>query len=412
MAGPAARGGPSQEGIDQIVSDRDPPDEHASAPTEPASLTCPSCGADLAPPGRFCVACGDAVGAHDAADGDEVTGALRAADDPADGADAAGADGAIDEPTRTVQTMAGPSSPPPASGRPAMRPCPSCQVDNVRTRVLCAFCGADLDGDDAATVPASARTQLSFQARRRHRTPTDEGRPWRWVWWVAVGLLAVGLVVGGLIVGELGPFAPEEGPLDPVAYPADRYPSDPQPLALASVATVTTRQPEADRSFSPEAMVDGDPTSAWHGDADELPTGTAEKLDVFFERPVWLNAIVLANGDHADAAAYAAAGRLQQVAVRFDGGTVIEATLLDLGRDLQRIEFEEPVLTTAVRLEVLEVVAGDERSDPAVSRLEFDGFPADEPDAELAEERAEERPAAGVITLTDGTPQLQLPGRS
>ncbi len=277
--------------------------------------------------------------------------------------------------------------------------------------MLCASCGADLDGDDAATVPPSPRTQLSFQARRRRRTPTDERRPWRWVWWAAAGLLAVGLVVGGLIVGELGPFAPEEGPLDPVAFPADRYPSDPEPLALASVATVTSREPEAGRTFDPQAMVDGDPASAWHGDADELPTGTDEKLDVFFEQPVWLNAIVVANGDHADADAYAAAGRLQQVAVRFDGGTVIEATLLDLGRALQRVEFEEPVLTTAVRLEVLEVVAGDDRSDPAVSRLEFDGFPADASDAALAEERAEDRPAAGVITLTEGSPQLRLPGQ-
>lgn len=293
-----------------------------------------------------------------------------------------------------------------------MRACPSCRIDNVRTRVLCASCGADLDGDDAATVPASARTQLSFQARRRRRTPTDERRPWRWVWWVAAGLLAVGTVVGGLILGELGPFAPEEGPLEPVAFPADRYPSDPEPLPLASVATVTSREPADGRTFSPEAMVDGDPASAWHGDAAELPSGTDEKLDVFFEEPVWLHAIVVANGDHADADAYAQAGRLQAIAVRFDGATVIEATLLDLGRELQRIEFQEPVLTTAVRLEDLEVVAGTQRADPAVSRLEFEGFPADEEDAALAEERAEERPAAGAITVTEGSPQLRLPGRS
>ena len=282
----------------------------------------------------------------------------------------------------------------------------------MRTRVLCHSCGTDLDGDDAATVPVSARSELTFQTRRRRRTPTDERRPWRWVWWVAAGLLAVGVVVGGLIVGEQGPFAPEERPLDPVAFPADRYPSDPEPLALASVATVTSREPDADRSFSPEAMVDGDSATAWHGDATELPAGTDEKLDVFFEQPVWVSAVVVANGDHADADAYEAAGRLQQVAVRFDGGSVIEATLLDLGRELQRIEFEEPVLTTAVRLEVLEVVAGTERVEPAVTRLEFDGLPADESDAALAEERAEQRPAAGAITLTDGSPQLHLPGRS
>ena len=293
-----------------------------------------------------------------------------------------------------------------------MRACPSCQIDNVRTRVLCGSCGADLDGDDAATVPASTRTQLSFQARRRRRTPTDERRPWRWVWWVAAGLLAVGAVVGGLIVGELGPFAPEEGPLDPVAFPADRYSADPEPLELASVATVTNREPDAGRNFSPESMVDGDPETAWHGDAAELQAGTDEKLDTFFEQPVWLSAIVVANGDHADADAYADAGRLQKVAVRFDGATVIEATLLDLGRELQRIEFQEPVLTTAVRLEVVEVVAGTEHADPAVSRLEFEGFPADEADAVLAEERAEERPAAGIITLTEGASPLDLPGRS
>ena len=299
---------------------------------------------------------------------------------------------------------------PPASGLPATRRCGSCGAVNVHHRVLCGACGTDLGGDEATTVAPPSGPALVPYDRPLAGSTVDDRRGVGW-WWLIIALVAVGAVVGGLVIGGVGPFADEPTALEPVAYPQDRYPDDPRQLELASVAALTTRDPSAERSFSPEAMVDGDLATAWHGDVEALPDTTREKLDLHIEQPAWVTDLVLANGDHADADHYGSAGRLHRIDLQFDGGQVVRATLLDIGTDLQRVHLDEPMLTTAVRIEVLEVLAGEQHRGPAVSQIEVRGMPADDEDAALAEQRAEQQPATGAVTLTSGRPELPLPGR-
>lgn len=272
--------------------------------------------------------------------------------------------------------------------------------------MLCGACGIDLDGEDGATVAPTVSNMYTSASSGSSVAPR---RGVRWVWWAVAGLLAIAGVIAGLVLGEVGPFEQGPTPLERLAFPAERYGADAEPLELASVAALTTREPAAGRSFGPQTMVDGDLATAWHADGDQLPPETGEKVDVLLEDPAWVAGLVLANGDHRDAEHYADAGRLQRVELRFDGGHAVRVTLLDLGRELQYVELDEPVLTTAVRIAVDEVVPGAERDDPAISELELHGFSADADDAALAEQRAEELPAAGEITFNSGSPGLRLP---
>jgi hypothetical protein len=64
------------------------------------------------------------------------------------------------------------------------------------------------------------------------------------------------------------------------------------------------------------------------------------------------------------------------------------------------VELPEPALTTSVRIEVVDTVGGRGGAAAAISRIDLRGWPADEADGQLAEQRADVRPAAGSITLS------------
>lgn len=290
-----------------------------------------------------------------------------------------------------------PAPPPPASGRGASRVCTSCGAVNARTRELCLACGLDLDPADRTAVPPRAPTTRADPAARggwRHR---------RFVV-VLLALAAMAAVVAvitlGLALAELGPFATEEAPLARLGFPAERYPELPEVLELSGVATLTSAPPADDRVFSPDRLVDADPTTAWRAENTSRPPDTDETIDVLLAAPAWVTALAVSNGDHHDAAAYEASGRTQRAELRFDGDVLIGATLLDLGRQRQLIALDEPVLTTAVRLSLVEVLPGVRFEAPALSSVEVRGYEADAADAEVARERAEQRPAAGPLVRT------------
>jgi hypothetical protein len=327
---------------------------------------CPGCDAEVAPPGRFCVHCGRDI-AEPGAVSEEVE-------------------------HRSPQPLAVPSGrmPPPASGRGATLRCPSCGQVNARSRELCRACGLDLDPTDRTSV-----------APRPGAHPATASPRWRWLrhgWAVlAVALLVAAGVTAALAWSELGPFAPTEAPLEAVPFPADRYAGAAVPLELADIGTLTSASPDGDRIFAPDRMVDTDPGTAWRGEATAVPEGAHETVDVSLARPAWVSELVVANGDHLDAAAYEASGRVQRLELWVDGDLYLEATLLDLGRQRQVVVLPEPLLTTAVRLVLVDTLEGIEHVEPAVAGLEFRGYPADAEDAALAEDRAARRPAIGVL---------------
>jgi hypothetical protein len=334
--------------------------------------TCVACGATLEPAARFCTSCGR----------DTTTADTTTADTPMAGPAAAA-------PATTVLPSMAPRRPGPDGTR-----CPSCGAPNPDERELCHRCGVDLvSGDRLPSLDDPDRPQPSSAP------PIVRSRVWLWL----VPLLAIVGVVGAVVLGlwlaGIGPFAQPER-LDPVDFPAASYPGEPGLLPLASVAAVTTRAPDGGRTFTPEHLVDGDPTTSWHGDPDALPPGVTEKVDVFLEDPAWVSAVVVGNGDHLDANAYEAAARVQRAVLLFDGDVAYDAVLLDLGLQPQVVELPEPALTTSVRIEVVDTVGGRGGAAAAISRIDLRGWPADEADGQLAEQRADVRPAAGSITLS------------
>lgn len=286
---------------------------------------------------------------------------------------------------------------------PSARRCPACGAANHPDRELCGTCAADLD--DGSTLPKAVdpRLERSPGATWTGRDRAAPGRPdprHRGVgrsWTVALAVvLGVALVVVGLTLVGVGPFA--TGPDVPAAsFDAGRYGSDTSPLALRDIATRSTREEVDGRSVDPSMMVDDDPATAWRSEGSPLGAsdGPNETIDLQLTEPGWVSRIVVRNGDHHDADAYADTARIQEARVVLDGGVAVPVFLQDLGLQEQAIEFPEPLLTTAVRIEVRRVFTGGEFDDLAVSDLRLEGWAATPEDAELAQRRARARPATG-----------------
>jgi hypothetical protein len=276
-----------------------------------------------------------------------------------------------------------------ATSTPQRTPaCPRCGWNNDPDREMCRRCGADLDTGEE--LPQLLERPDPFEVgpvvpRRRSR------------WWLPVGavLLGAAAVLGGLWLAGIGPFAPA-AELPNAAFDGERYgQEEPGMLPLSHVATRTTAGAQGDRSFEPAQLVDDDRTTAWRSDPAALPEAASEVVELYLEAPGWVAGIVLANGDQHDDASFESTGRLQRVRLHLDGGEALAANLLDQ-RGRQLLELEEPRLTTAIRLEVVDVFGGAAGDAVAISDVELQGWPADADDAAVAQERAAVRPAAGA----------------
>jgi hypothetical protein len=219
----------------------------------------------------------------------------------------------------------------------------------------------------------------------------------RWALPLLGVVVLVAVLVLALTLAGLGPLA--RGPDVPSAeFDAVRYGDEAAMLTLSGVATRTSSA-DADAEAA-AAIADGDPTTAWRSDG----TAAADRdvldtIDLVLEEPGWVDRIELWNGDQLDREAYDASARLREVRLRFDGGTVIRADLLDLGLQAQVVELPEPVLTTVVRIDILRAVDGP-NDQLAVSGIDLLGWPATGEDVELAEERAAVEPATGPVLPT------------
>jgi hypothetical protein len=353
--------------------------DHGDA--EPAALpTCPDCGTDATPGGRFCRACGAPLDPTDPGRGRM----------PAAGAVTSGPDDDEDETTGELPRMRGTAGGVDTGEMgPAIRTCPNCGGPNSSRRELCGRCGADLDTGELAARPDP-----------RPYTPPppseDEDQVRRWFAPVAAVLGVVALVLIGLAVAGLGPF--DRGPSVPEAvFEPDRYAEDAERLPLSDIATRSTLPPQGGESFAADRMVDDDPSTAWNSDGGGVGPehGVGERIDVMLAEPAWIGRVVIANGDQRDPDTYAANARVKRAQLTLDGGITFVINLLDEGLGEQAVEFRQPVLTTSLRIEVLEVFRGDTYADLAISDLAFEGWPADAQDVAVAGQRADARPATG-----------------
>lgn len=274
------------------------------------------------------------------------------------------------------------------------RGCPACGTFNPSARELCRACGADVVTGDALPWP-EPDPDPDVQVLQVVAAPD----PHRWWLPVAAILAAAGLVLLGLVVAEVGPFA-SATVVPEAAFDADRYDGDTQQLLLSGIATVSTLPPRDGRSFQAALMVDDDPGTAWRSDGLLEPgeaNGPLEIVDLFLTEPGWISEIVLRNGDQSDLGTYAEVARLRQVRAIADGGEVVLLNLLDDGRGRQIVELPDPVLSTMLRLEVVEVFPGVDDNGVAVSDLEVRGWTAIGDDPSLAAERAEIQPASAPL---------------
>jgi hypothetical protein len=370
---------------------------NAASSDEDHGSCCPACERQVSAGARFCPGCGRSVS-------DEAT--------IASGCPTAVSATAEGQPDPSVTGAMAPVVMPAASvrddrrteaarqvglGGPGTSTCPSCGAANMADRMLCGACGLDLaTGDPQLTVaPCPAADWTDSGA------PTaDDGHAHAIQWWVPA-LAGIAVLVGvaiAIVVLGLGPFAPSTD-VPPAEFEAATYPGEPEVLTLTDIATLTFQAPAAGRTFTSDHLVDGDATTAWHGDADALPAGTDEKIDLFLDQPAWVAAVVIENGDQRDAEAYASTSRVQRAILIFDGDVRVPVTLLDQGLTPQIVELEEPLLSAAVRIEIVDTVAGMDLEEVALTRLQLLGYPAQGTDVALAEERAALVPAAGAITL-------------
>lgn len=263
------------------------------------------------------------------------------------------------------------------SGVGTVRRCGGCGRDDDVRRELCATCGADLDTGLPVerTGPEGRRSRRSVSDRRER------------VLLLALGTsLIVAAAVVPLVLLGLGPFAPTER-LEPALLLRAGYPGEPVPLEVETVATTTTAS-APDRDLSPLNVIDGDGGTAWIG----LPAEGAEAGEVIqlvLERPAWVSALVVRNGDHLSPAAYERSGRLQRGLLTFDGGRDHRIDLLDIGQQRQVIRLDAPELTTRVTIRVDRVFPGAGSRGVALSEIELVGWPADAADTALARQRSQ-----------------------
>ncbi|MBS3940366.1 MAG: zinc ribbon domain-containing protein [Actinobacteria bacterium] len=333
-------------------------------------LRCPACDTPATAGARFCRACGIAL-ASGAPDGSG--GAARRPPDNE-------TTGELDLVNRTTADIS-----PPSSGAAVLRTCPSCGGPNSASRELCGRCGADLE-TGAVPPRADGRPPGTPEAS----TPSRR----RWLGPALLVLVVLVVTLGGLAAAGVGPFGDAAASVPPAEFDESAYTGEPERLAAAEIATRTTLAPQGGANFDPSRMVDDDASTAWNSDGsiEEVADGVGERIELLLEEPAWVAQIVIRNGDQRDADAYAANGRIQRARVTLDGGVVLLVNLLDEGLAAQAVDLTEPVLTTGVSIDVLDVFAGDTHPDLAVSDLALHGWPAAGDDVEVARERAAGRP--------------------
>jgi hypothetical protein len=268
------------------------------------------------------------------------------------------------------------------------RVCPSCGAFNAVEREVCRRCAVDLATGGSLPWPSPEPDP------RASATLREGPHPRRWFFALAAIVGAAAALLLAFMIAEIGPFS--DGPSVPDAsYEPALYQDEPAHLALTDIATVTTRPPEGERTFVAAHMVDDTAETAWRSATleGEVAGDALEIIDLILEEPAWIDRVLIRNGDQLDLEAYEREGRLREVRMVLDGGTIYRLNLLDEGRGQQVIELPEPHLTTMVRFEVLDYFPGSESDGIAISDLDVAGWPAAGPDARLAARRADALPA-------------------
>lgn len=245
------------------------------------------------------------------------------------------------------------------------------------------------DSPVPAPVPAPAPTPVTPD-RPPHGGQHRRRSPLVWAGLAGAALLllvvAVALLTGESVEDPSG-SDPAAGTSSAGGDPAPT--ADPEPL----VDRVTPEAPRADAdsvdistgeptSYEAGNMVDGDPETAWRVNGD----ASGETLTFTFDEPVTLTSLGLVNGyaktsvdvSGTEFDLYAGSRRVLEVQWVLDGETVIDQTLSDGERGLQRVD-TGAVEVTVVELRLVEVSAPGRgpaaRNKTAISEVSLEGYP-------------------------------------
>ncbi len=248
-----------------------------------------------------------------------------------------------------------------ASGPPTgpMRRCPTCGAQNSARRDRCGRCGADLE-TGVARRPRHAGASDD--------EPADGGRSTR----IVIAVLVVGAIIGtlaGLIaMSRVGDDPAAQGP----AFDEGVYGDETRTLEVSSVTASSTRDPVGERRFDAASVTDGDAATAWVAAEDD---GVGETVALRLRERSWVGSVSFWNGDQLDDHTFRQRGRPTRVLIHVGGTPRYEVTLLDRPGE-QAVTFPDPALGRSVAVEVVDVAAGEDGVEVALSGLELRGWVA------------------------------------
>ncbi len=338
--------------------------------------TCAACGVTLRSTQRFCTACGEPRPLDDVEDGDP--GAGDRAHDP----DATLVRSPREAPARSVAvavddepTSDGTASPTEVitvTGGVDLSACPACDAVNAVERAQCARCGTSLR---AGAEPVQGVEDWSTPAGPADDSSGDlpVAPPGRRPRTLGIAVVVVGALLGAVLAAWLfgfGPFQRTTG--SGVEFRGADYPGQADAVRPDQAQTSPVRPAADGRTFGVAQAVDGDLSTAWIG-----TDGDGARMTFEFDRPMWVTAVEVANGDQSSDEAFEETARIRTLDVDLGFGERLRATLLS-GTGWQVFRPLTPVLTDEITLVVVDRTEGEQ---VALAEVRFVGFPADADDA-------------------------------
>lgn len=122
-----------------------------------------------------------------------------------------------------------------------------------------------------------------------------------------------------------------------------------------------------DKTFSAKALLDNRFDTMWIEGVSG--NGIGEYLDIVFDESHAINGVEIYHGNRARPDIYEKYNRIKKVRLTFSDGTNKEYELQDSFFESSKIEFVEPITTTNIKMEIMEVYQGTTYKDTCISEI-------------------------------------------
>jgi hypothetical protein len=269
-----------------------------------------------------------------------------------------------------------PEPPPPPIAGPTVI-CRVCGDVNPDKRTYCQRCGERLPEPGAFNQPAALPLPQPYQP-----APYPPQRPLNRTVLLALLAAVVLIIVGVLFAATRGGDSAKTSTSSSPTNGATTEPSGTQTTAPpATKIDPGTIDAEASSELPPAGgltygignTLDGNPSTAWNSNGNEVGTGAGQVLKYRFPDKVHLVRIDLVNGYAKSEKVFSQNGRIKAVAITTDAGT-FEVTLAD-SKTPQNVQQDFGV-TDSVSLRVISVYKGTKFPDLGLTEIAFQATPA------------------------------------